>query len=80
MISTQKRYSKCVPKLTRLRLVRERRALSQIDLADAADVAQTTLSRLENGTTSAQPRTLRKLAKVLRVDPAELIGPDEMAS
>jgi transcriptional regulator with XRE-family HTH domain len=54
--------------------------LSQFDLAEAADVAQTTLSRLENGTTSAQPRTLRKLAKVLRVDPAELIGPEEIAS
>ena len=74
-----------MPRLTRLRVVRERRVMSQLDLAAAtgvaqATVAQATLSRLEQGITSAQPRTLRKLARALRVDPVELIGNAEMVS
>jgi hypothetical protein len=30
--------------------------------------------RLENGKTGAQPRTIRKLAKALGVEPEELLG------
>jgi transcriptional regulator with XRE-family HTH domain len=63
-----------MPKLYGLRAVRERRALSQQDLAEATGMAQATLSRLERLEQACQPRTLRKLATALKVSPEELIG------
>ena len=36
-------------------------------------VAYNTIWRLENGRTGAQPRTIRKLAAALGVDPEELV-------
>jgi transcriptional regulator with XRE-family HTH domain len=60
--------------LANLRAVRERRALSQVELSRATGVAQRTLSELERGVRTAQGRTARKLAKALKVDPAELMG------
>jgi transcriptional regulator with XRE-family HTH domain len=57
-----------------LRLVRDRRALSQVDLAKRSGVAQRSISELENGQRSARPSTVRKLARALKVDPAELMG------
>jgi transcriptional regulator with XRE-family HTH domain len=56
-----------MPKLTRLRAVRESRALTQAELAERSGVAQPTLSRLENGDAAARASTHRKLAKALRV-------------
>lgn len=60
--------------LTNLRPIRERRALSQAELARKTGVAQRSLSELERGLRSAQPSTLRKLARALKVDPAALVG------
>jgi transcriptional regulator with XRE-family HTH domain len=68
-----------MPRLTRLRIVRERNAMSQADLGRAANVAQHTISRLENGG-NAQPGTLRRLARVLKVHPSELIGDQDDAA
>ncbi len=59
-----------VEKLTRLR---EDRVLSQRDLAKMAGLAQGTVWRLENGFTEAHPSTIRKLAKVLGVEPREMV-------
>jgi transcriptional regulator with XRE-family HTH domain len=66
-----------VPILANLRTVRERRLLSQAELSKATGVAQRTLSELERGIRTAQGRTTRKLAKALKVDPAELMGDNE---
>jgi len=63
-----------VPVLTHLKEFRQRAALSQADLADRAHVARTTIIRLEAGDPNVQPLTLRKLARALKVKPAELIG------
>jgi len=63
-----------MPPLSRLRDLRMRRALSQYDLADKSKVARTTIIRLEQGDPNVKPSTLRKLAKALRVKPAELFG------
>jgi transcriptional regulator with XRE-family HTH domain len=54
----------------RLRYWRERRAFSQRELAAAAEVAQNTIWRTENGQVVPHPATLRKLAAALglRVD------------
>jgi transcriptional regulator with XRE-family HTH domain len=64
---------KPVPMLVHLRELRLRSALSQADLADRAGLARTTVVRLEKGDPNSTPTTLRKLARALRVKPAELL-------
>jgi transcriptional regulator with XRE-family HTH domain len=58
----------------RLRDLRVRRALTQEELADKADVGTNTVARLEHNETEPHMSTLRKLARALNVDPSELIG------
>jgi len=57
----------------RLRELRRERVLSMRELEEASGVSYNTIYRLENGITGAQPRTLRKLAKALGVEPSELV-------
>jgi transcriptional regulator with XRE-family HTH domain len=59
--------------LPRLREWRERRALTQDELAQKAEVSRGTVNRIEQGH-EAFPPTVRKLAQALGVDPGELIG------
>jgi DNA-binding XRE family transcriptional regulator len=61
-----------VPKLVRLRGLRERAAMTQIDLAVAARVGRSTIIRLEKGEPNPLPSTLRKVARALKVKPAAL--------
>ena len=61
----------------RLRQVRRERALSQRDLSRMTGVAFDTISRLENGKQDAQPKTIRKLAEALGVEPKELLRKEE---
>ncbi len=51
-----------------------RRALTQEELAEKADVGTNTVARLERNETEPHMSTLRKLAKALDADPADLIG------
>ncbi len=64
-------------KLTRLRAARERKALTQQELADLAGVNRATVVRAESGQDEPFPRTTRKLAKALGVKPADLMEPLE---
>ena len=57
----------------KLKQLREDRVLSQRELAREAGLAQGTVWRLENGFEQAHPRTIRKIAGVLGVEPKELI-------
>lgn len=57
----------------KMRLLREERVLSQRELARLAGITHTTLWRLENGFRVARPKTIRKLAKALEVEPKELL-------
>jgi transcriptional regulator with XRE-family HTH domain len=57
----------------RLRQLRREQALSQRDLTRVSGIAHDTISDLETGKRRAQPRTIRKLAEVLGVEPKELI-------
>jgi transcriptional regulator with XRE-family HTH domain len=59
----------------RLAHARRRRLLTQAELAQQAGVALITVTRLENAKGEANPRpdTVRKLARVLEVDPAWLL-------
>jgi transcriptional regulator with XRE-family HTH domain len=58
---------------TNLRTLRKERALSQRDLARVSGVGPVTISELERGVREAQPRTIRKLAEALGVEPKELM-------
>lgn len=57
----------------RLRQLRRERALSQRDLSRMTGVAHDSISQLETGQREAQPKTIRKLAKALGVEPKELM-------
>jgi len=58
----------------RLKDLRVRRALTQEELAEKADVGTNTVARLERNETEPHMSTLRKLARALEVDPTELVG------
>jgi transcriptional regulator with XRE-family HTH domain len=57
----------------RLRRLRIERMLSQSELAKMADTTQATISVFERGQRTAQPRTVRRLADALGVEPVELL-------
>src|SRR5262249_25972459 len=60
--------------LPRLRLLRERQALSQHDLAERAGVGKSTILMLECSRRGAYPKTIRRLAEALATTPDVLIG------
>lgn len=62
-------------KLARLKLVRERKALTQQQLAEKARVNRVTIARLERGSGQPFPPTVRKLADALGVEPEDLMEP-----
>lgn len=64
-------------KLPRLKAVRERKALSQQELAEQAGLTRVTVARLESGATQPYPKTVRRLAEVLGVEPRELMRDDD---
>jgi transcriptional regulator with XRE-family HTH domain len=58
---------------TNLRRLRHAKGLSQDDLAYEAEVSRSYLSQLEKGAFYASLKIVDKLAKVLDVEPAELL-------
>ena len=65
-----------VVKLSRLRSVRERKALTQRELATRAGVSHVTIAHIETGQTEPYPTTVRKIALALGVEPHELMEPE----
>ena len=59
--------------VAKLRELRRRRVLTLEELAKKAGVGRNTIWRLEHSVMGAQPRTIRKLAKALDVEPEELV-------
>jgi transcriptional regulator with XRE-family HTH domain len=57
----------------KLKALRQERMLSQRDLAQAIGSVQATISAFERGSRAARPRTVRRLAEALGVDPRELL-------
>ena len=57
----------------KLKELRQRRVLTLHELEEVSGVSYNTIWRLENGKTGAQPRTIRKLAVALGVEPEELV-------
>ncbi|MGX4804000.1 helix-turn-helix domain-containing protein [Bradyrhizobium guangdongense] len=58
---------------TNLRRLRHAKGLSQDDLAYEAEVSRSYLSQLEKGVFYASLKIVDKLARVLDVEPAELL-------
>jgi len=61
----------------RLRELRRRRVLSMRDLQERSGVSPNTIWRIESGRQGAHPRTIRKLAEALGVEPEELLKEEE---
>jgi transcriptional regulator with XRE-family HTH domain len=61
----------------RLKALRHRRVLTLRELEQRSGVAYNTIWHLENGKRGAQPRTLRKLARALDVEPEELVKTED---
>src|SRR5215211_7950056 len=56
----------------RVRAARERAFLSKRELADQAGLDRSTVGRIEEGVTEVYPRTIRRIAEALSVDPTSL--------
>ena len=56
----------------RVKATRERAFLSRRELAERAGLDRSTIGRIEDGVTEVYPRTIRKIAEALSVDPATL--------
>lgn len=63
-----------MPKTPRLRELRERATLSQEELKERSGISRATIADLEAGNRGAQPRTIRRLAEALGVEPSDLYG------
>ena len=61
----------------KLKELRRRKMLSLRELGERSGVAFDNVNKLENEKRRAQPRTLRKLAEALRVEPHELMKGEE---
>ena len=59
----------------KVRTARERAFLSKRELAEMAGLDRSTIGRIEEegGATEVYPRTIRKIAEALTVDPASLV-------
>jgi transcriptional regulator with XRE-family HTH domain len=57
----------------RLKELRRERVLSLRELEERSGVTYATIWRIEDGRQGAHPRTVRKLAEALGVQPSELI-------
>jgi len=57
---------------SQLRVFRDRRGLSQIDLADRINVSKETIGKIERGAAAPSFRTLDKLCRELRISPSKL--------
>lgn len=58
----------------RLRQIRTRRALTQEQVAERANITTAAVARIERNEAEPRMTTLGKLARALDVDPAELVG------
>jgi len=59
--------------LLRLKKQRKRRTLTQHELATLSGVGRDTIAKLETTNRRAAPKTIRKLARVLKVKPEDLL-------
>ncbi|MBV9454145.1 MAG: helix-turn-helix transcriptional regulator [Rubrobacter sp.] len=58
----------------KLKAIRTKRLLTQVELAEKAGVNHSTIVNIERNHQEPHFRTIRKVAKALDVDPTELLG------
>ena len=77
-LSTEKHvnYRLMEVNVQRLRELRRQRALALRELGELSGVSLNTIWRIEAGRQGAHPKTIRRLAVALEVDPAELVKED----
>jgi len=61
----------------KLKKLRRRRVLSMRELEELSGVSHNTIWRIESGRQGAHPRTIRRLASALGVEPEELLREEE---
>ena len=61
-----------------VRRLREEKFLSTAELAEKAGVSRNTLWRIESGQYAAVPKTVRKIAEALGVQPTDLATMEEL--
>ena len=61
-----------------VRRLREDRFLSPSELAEKAGISRNTLYRIESGQYAAYPKTVRKIADALGVQPTDLVSMEEL--
>ncbi len=61
----------------KIQRLREERVLSQRELARLAGITHTTYWNLEHGFREARPKTIRKVAEALGVEPKQLLKREE---
>ena len=59
--------------MNQIRKIREKKKISQMELARAAGVSQPYMSDLENNRRGARPETYRKIAEFLGVEVSDLM-------
>ena len=59
--------------MERLKELRREKVLSLRELEESSGVSYNTIWRIEDGRQGAHPRTVRKLAEALGVEPSELL-------
>ena len=59
--------------MPKLKGLREKAVLSQRQLTRMANLAYGTVSRIDNGFSEVHPSTIRKLARVLGLEPKEVV-------
>lgn len=57
-----------------VRIMRKKRGMGQEALAEAADVSNITISRIENGISAMSVLTLKRIAEALEVPAEEILG------
>jgi transcriptional regulator with XRE-family HTH domain len=57
----------------KMHALRESRVLTQSELAELAGVSHLSVHKIETGQQQPRPATIRKLARALRVKPADLL-------
>lgn len=60
-----------------LKIARERKGLSQKDIAESIGVARSTYSLYESGNREPNVQTIKKIADILNVSADELLGIDD---
>ena len=63
--------------MEKFRQLRRQRVLTMEELAKKAGVGRNTVWRLEHDVMGAQPRTIRKLARALGVEPEDLVKSED---